>query len=51
MQGTLTFGRPHVAQVLAVTAPVVEGGEDLTRVPRQGVREHIAEGPFLNPQP
>lgn len=49
---TLTFGRPHVAQVLAVAAPVVQGdGEDVTRVPRQGMGEHIAEGPLLHPQP
>lgn len=40
-----------MSQVLAVAAPVVQGGEDMTRVPRQGVGEHIAEGPLLNPHP
>lgn len=40
-----------MAQVLAMAAPVVQGGEDVTRVSRQGVGEHIAEGPLLHPQP
>lgn len=40
-----------MAQVFAVAAPVVQGSEDVTRVPREGMSEHIAEGPFLNPQP
>lgn len=40
-----------MAQVLAVAAPVVQGGEDVTGVPRQGMGEDIAEGPLLNPQP
>lgn len=40
-----------MAQVLAVAAPMVQGGKDVTGVPRQGMGEHIAEGPLLNPQP
>lgn len=40
-----------MAQVLAAAAPVVQGGEDVTRVTGQGMGEHIAEGPLLDPQP
>ena len=40
-----------MAEVLAMAAPVVQGGEDVTRVSRQGMGEHIAEGPLFHPQP
>jgi hypothetical protein len=49
-KGTLTFNRAHVAQVLAAAAPMVKRGEDVTRVSRQGMGEHIAESPLLNPK-